>query len=375
MGDCQSCCSKPKTTVDFAEVRAEYKRIREKVSSHKTALKIYTKHNNWNFKKRIFQIYDSLVSLETRLDAVDPDKLGIEDSNTNCIKQYNRLDDKLGFLIGYTHEILLKAGQQNMIDLDSSGKSNKDKQKAKICLEKNIHQQSKEIDVGVLLSLEDKILPQRFKIFSVEFPSLDLKNDEHIKLLKNLKSLAIPNLNRLCVINISSQTLPALTSLFETSFLKRFGVLSLRFAKEIPANANRLFKNVLDTSYQVKSCVCIQGLTIKQSLLMKILSSCKDKSRIILRKCKISVEKVPDFGQSMNDSIIRVIEFPFCKITGTSGEPDSMEGFSNLIEGLSESQDFRDAFKGVKGFDSYDQKKARKILKQHRFGHIKVMNL
>ncbi|CAI2365444.1 unnamed protein product [Moneuplotes crassus] len=63
----------------------------------------------------------TLVSLEARLDAVDPDKLGIEDSNTNCIKQYNRLEDKLGFLIGYTHEILLKVGKQNMIDLDSSG--------------------------------------------------------------------------------------------------------------------------------------------------------------------------------------------------------------------------------------------------------------
>ncbi|CAI2369322.1 unnamed protein product [Moneuplotes crassus] len=347
------------------KVCAEYKEVASKARLQRTALEIYSKVQDNHFKTRISQIYSCIVSTKIQLYASNPEKLTLKD--IYCKQKYESLEGELGDLLEQAHKMILMIGDQQIIHVDKSGQNINEKSII-ARFEDNLQQQSKDLD----LQMQRDII----QIFRVRVSHLDLNIHQNIQWLGKLKSLPLSNLENTILNNIRSRNFTSLRNFLCNLSWRREPSLYLIFSNSALLNKRKCLQSILNICYKVTFRVIICFATISHSSLMKLLSACRNTKSLIFQNCKISILKVPNFGHSLDGSTIKRLELRNCRINGLIRTREPLKGFSKLVEGLSKSQDFREALKVFAcaySFNSDDEKEVSKILREHGFDQTEVL--
>ncbi|CAI2368797.1 unnamed protein product [Moneuplotes crassus] len=242
------------------------------------------------------------------------------------------------------------------LDIDNSAQ-NKDVRSAKIRVEENLKQQSENIDSQVFFSLREKYYGRSFYRYSDFELTLDLSRYHNAQLMESVTFLSLH------IYDIRTEHLPSLRKFLCNSSWRRVQELNLSFHSSVCFNKSKCLKSVLNASYKVKSKVWIRNTTISQSSLMKLLSACRNTKELIFQNCEIFITKVPNFGHSLDGSIIESLRLKDCRINGSARTKTSTNGLSKLVEGLSKSLDFREASKEFKCL--IDEREFSQILREH----------
>ncbi|CAI2367784.1 unnamed protein product [Moneuplotes crassus] len=328
-------------------------------------IRLDVKELQWIVIQNLRTVVSNIASHKSELEKSDPKKLrnkntfsSAEKSNKineishykpnfsainpyiNCKKQYDHLEKELEHSLKQAQELLGKPEEQKSILVDESAN-----REDRIRYEENIHQESEDIDRQVLSSIEFKTL-LRNQIRLCNFVlRLDFNFDKHFKVLKSLDSLVLPNLRELKIENLNRRKPPALKRFLKNSFPRRVENLFLSFFRANSINMDKYLREILHASYKVQSIIVICCIDISLRALVRLFSACRNKEQVIFVECYIDVEKVPDFGHSLDGSTISSISFLSCKIYGQQGI--RLSGFSNLVEGFSKSQDFKKSLKTI----------------------------
>ncbi|CAI2367100.1 unnamed protein product [Moneuplotes crassus] len=107
------------------KVCAEYKELASKMKLQRTILEIYSKVQDSNFKTRIFQIYNCMVSTKIQLYASNPEELGIKD--IYCKQKYESVKGGLCDLLELAHKMIQMTGDQQIIHVYDSGQNKNEK--------------------------------------------------------------------------------------------------------------------------------------------------------------------------------------------------------------------------------------------------------
>ncbi|CAI2368416.1 unnamed protein product [Moneuplotes crassus] len=240
----------------------------------------------------------------------------------------------------------------------------------RIRYEENIHQESEDIDRQVLSSIEFKTLHRNLIKRGCFALSLDFNFDQHFKMLKSLDSLVLPSLRALEIENLNPRKPPALKRFLKNSFPRRVEELTLWSLRTSTINMDKYLKEILHASYKVQSKIAICCIDISQKALVRLFSACRNKEQVIFKECYFYVEKVPDFGHSLDGSTISSISFLSCRIYGQQGI--RLSGFSNLVKGLSKSQDFKKSLKTILVSQSVPRRPYCNILSEFGFDKTSV---
>ncbi|CAI2368912.1 unnamed protein product [Moneuplotes crassus] len=348
-------------------MQAEYEKLRSQAARQRTALEMYSKAQNNNFKTRISQIYREAVSLKIQLYALSPEESGIKDTYNMCKQKYDNLEGELRDLLKQANKMVQAAEEQKATIVESSDQNN-DEKSTIARFEESLQQQSDDIDSQVYFSLLEKLCKEAFKTHYKCYLCLDLSLRENAKFLKSMKSLPYPDVERITVRNVNSKNLPTLKTCLLNSSLRRLERLDLHFSNDKCLNKSKYLRDILNVSYKVNSKVYFYHTKMRRSSLMKLLSACRNKEELLFSYCYISMLKVPNFGHSLDGSKIKTLRLENSTINGSPITRENMNGFTKLVEGLSKSQDFRETFKHFKGLPLFNGcKEVKEILIEHGF--------
>ncbi|CAI2375947.1 unnamed protein product [Moneuplotes crassus] len=241
---------------------------------------------------------------------------------------------------------------------------------AKRIVEQKILQQSDERDLRVVTRLYEKTMDSKWEIDIAYDLMINNNRQSSRKLLKSLKSLTIDTIK---VINASPKNKRILKNFLQNSFPRRVKDFTLLNQNKDSLLNEKYLRGVSNISHQITTNVTFTNFKISQSSLMRILSACRDKEEILFYSCHISVEKVPEFGHSLDGSTIKTMNFCNSQIVAFFKQEMDFCSLLNLIKGLSKSEDFRKSLSRILFSENIDKDKLEKILQELGFSKTYVI--
>ncbi|CAI2367230.1 unnamed protein product [Moneuplotes crassus] len=204
---------------------------------------------------RISQINNQLVSLQQELEAYDPEKVRIDDITYK--ERYVDLVKKINKVLEQSQQILqAKEGVRVSIKSgDPNNKTSRAKLESVIPQEMLTNQKSEDINFTVFTNLYTEFSNRTWKKELSNELELNLEGILWRYFMKRLKTLTFPNLDKLCLKNISYSDLPLLRKFLITSFSKKVDSLQMLFVDKKSGRIVKFIRDILNATYKVKARV------------------------------------------------------------------------------------------------------------------------
>ncbi|CAI2367274.1 unnamed protein product [Moneuplotes crassus] len=150
-------------------------------------------------------------------------------------------------------------------------------------------------------------------------------------------------------------------------FPRKVNYLRMYGSSELPKSKN-YFPELIKNSCKVQDKVNFSDFIINFRQLQKIVSAFRHVKSLNIISSIISVPKVPDFTHALDNTRISELIFDSCGVVNRSNWANNPQEFTNLIEGLSKSQDLKQAlhYFSIKNCN-LKETPTRKILNTHNF--------
>ncbi|CAI2369254.1 unnamed protein product [Moneuplotes crassus] len=204
---------------------------------------------------------------------------------------------------------------------------------------------------------------------------LDCGNEKDATFMKELGAHILPNLPSLKIFNIQDK-IGLVRDFVISSIPEGIRFFSLNCKGKL-TKWNEIEAIIEHISPKIYNTIELENIDISEPEfvnLIKIVS--KNQTKIVLIDCKIGLDSVPHFQDSLKGSVLSHLDFGFCRTPDKSDWKNHPERFSNLIEGLSQSEDMKKKLKFIDLFNcGISSEHAERVLHKFGFGHVEVWNL
>ncbi|CAI2374434.1 unnamed protein product [Moneuplotes crassus] len=188
--------------------------------------------------------------------------------------------------------------------------------------------------------------------------------------MRSMKSLVLPELKSIRVENWGRDKRSVEEGFWGKSFPRK--CCSFILTTNSLCKIDRSMKQILAVSWKVSVKLYLYQFRIKQKHFMKILVAARNMLELCIHYCVVEMESSPNFGKALNGSNIRLLMLWESRIIGPKGIEDSLDGFENLIDGLSKSEDFKRKLEYLYVSSQSSKKHLDRILKSYGLGKVKL---
>ncbi|CAI2365065.1 unnamed protein product [Moneuplotes crassus] len=175
---------------------------------------------------------------------------------------------------------------------------------------------------------------------------LEFDDEIDIEFVKSFGDNIVPNLENLEIDKIQENLEVAKEFLF-SSFPQSVENFHLNFEGKMH-NCHEIIDVLCYLNPRIMRSLCIYSFEINQIQMKRIFQIVKQsKTYFGFLNCKLELDTIPDFGNSLDGSIIEILCFDFCGRPEYSDWKNHPERFTNLIEGLSRSAHFKQKIKQI----------------------------
>ncbi|CAI2385946.1 unnamed protein product [Moneuplotes crassus] len=332
------------------------------IARYTKLLDLYTRDSSLVFKARAWQINNELVSLQEQLENAKSEGISLIDTNenvslseisknklslsykeqsSNLKKQIEELCKQIQSLLhGVEHH---KAHTQNEARISRLIKSPLidgghcvHHEEARVDREQKILEESDQIDYKICYNAWHNIVPNGGKQFSHRLFTLDLDIYEERLWLKSLKTMTLPYIPKLEIINGSSQHSRLMKHFLRNCFSRKVDRLYCEYAGTFSGPKEDFFEEILNVGHKITKSLSLTSCIVSQTSMVKILSVLRNLQQIEFNCAKICIDDIPQFGHSLDGSSLKILKFK-----GTFSSGHVYQSFRLLIDGLSECQDFK----------------------------------
>ncbi|CAI2367920.1 unnamed protein product [Moneuplotes crassus] len=296
-----------------------------------------------------------------------------------CVINYIHLmGDYLGINKSKTNRIIGITGIKSEMEIDLRLLDNKNTKSYKE-LEKELVELKQRaislIDPSTLQGLEKyyKLVTNKSQnIASTKKLILEFDNEKDIEFVKNFGGNIVPNLENLEIDKILENLEVAKEFLF-SSFPQSVENFHLNFKGRMH-NCDEIIDVLCYLNPRIMRSLHIYRFELSQIQMKKIFQITKQiQTYIGFRCCKLELDTIPDFGNSLDGLIIRILSFNYCGKPEYSDWKNHLERFTNLVKGLSKSSHFKQKIKGIELLDCGMTKiHVRQILNLTGFQNLQI---
>ncbi|CAI2369996.1 unnamed protein product [Moneuplotes crassus] len=218
--------------------------------------------------------------------------------------------------------------------------------------------------------LYEAMTDKKISIEDSEDLVLDFKNQLDIEFMKSIRDFKIPDVYELELRNIP-EDMSTFRDFIYTSFPDKVGRFDFD-CNTSKKDCDQILDLISHVSPKVTSELYLYSCELSQYQLRRFLAATRqNQASVGLPMCKIDLDSVPDFGNSLNGSKIEEISLSFCGGPDYSDWKRHPHRFENLIQGLSQSDDFVRNLQHLNlNGCGIQQEDALQVLEQYRLSHV-----
>ncbi|CAI2386036.1 unnamed protein product [Moneuplotes crassus] len=127
-------------------------------------------------------------------------------------------------------------------------------------------------------------------------------------------------------------------------------------------------EELINISGKVEDELFLCNFSMSQEQLETLISINKNKIKLGFIKCKLKIASVPDFGDSLEGSTLKLLNLAGCGHEDLSDWEDNDTHFENLVKGLAQSEDMKKNLKNISVQNcELPKEEPMKTLKKYKF--------
>ncbi|CAI2377783.1 unnamed protein product [Moneuplotes crassus] len=207
--------------------------------------------------------------------------------------------------------------------------------------------------------------------YRIDSKDIDLNLFEHdqnvFSYIKKLSFIEEFNTNRLYLSNVKCSN-KYFIKFLKLSFPQEVDLLAIYSERECIINVSLYLNAITRISPRVLKEIDFYGFRINSLQLKRLMNAFKHVYELGYRCCQISIPAVPNFLEALRGTNIDILILSGSEIYENGDKEDSPQTFTNLIEGLATSPDFRQSLKQVEAYHcEVEQVKVLQLLLENGF--------
>ncbi|CAI2360275.1 unnamed protein product [Moneuplotes crassus] len=251
------------------------------------------------------------------------------ESNTNLLKQKEALAAEIEIVDGSIRELE-----------EESYRDGRDFRKVKEELKRVKEQMVMEVEVYTkeeFNKLSKEVIGEA--VWSEGEVVLELRDSKHLEFLRSINK-RIPNLNELHIDYIPSNN-EDIKIFLKYYFPEEVKEFYLNSGSELSSRLDYYISEILLICPKVKTYMLLYHFEVSQQNLLTLLPHSKHMNRFGFAYCNLEISSVPDFGSTLDGNKIKTLYLYYSRQDFFIANNNKPSGFENLMEGLSNSEDFK----------------------------------